>query len=194
MHEAFFHVQKSAIIKRSKLNLGFSNAIFSFSQLFFLKICFSAQIMMICTLSYFRRGDLRVRVANKFIADIIIINLSIMLIVIILGIIINSIDFDLATGHCVKGDIRRDQNLTVYWINLDSSVDRKKFFENQLLELNLVGNRVSALTPADLDIPDNHINFWHCVTGRTSNVYIKTSDNNSDRKHVLISELCGRPK
>ena len=55
--------------------------------------------------------------------------------------------------HCIKNENEISLNEyrpTVYWINLDNNIKRKRYMESQLNDLNYRHKRISAITPTSL--------------------------------------------
>lgn len=94
--------------------------------------------------------------------------------------------------------LTKSSNFTpiVYWINLDSSVNRSLHMTRHLNELSLHNKRITAVTPSNLEIPKivaSQYRLPKCFAGDNSqNPKLKT--NETTKRLFHISGLCGRPK
>ena len=69
-------------------------------------------------------------------------------------------------------------NITYYWINMDTATNRKEFMENQFNELSLKNERISAITPVDLprilqDKPPFFCGYSECKTNNAKDCPIE---------------------
>lgn len=53
-------------------------------------------------------------------------------------------------------------NINYYWINIDTSIYRRKFMELQFQKLNITNQRISAITPSSLQNFINDTPPYHC--------------------------------
>lgn len=94
----------------------------------------------------------------------------------------------------------RDDILDIYWINLDHSVSRRKFMEEQFSYYGMYNShRIRALTPKDLYIPPDIATQDMCggisdSTKATNLQDMKQDKNRSSDFRVLVAFHCGRKK
>lgn len=94
----------------------------------------------------------------------------------------------------------------VYYINLEQSIDRRKYMVNQLKfygfienEAFIDDNRIQAITSKQFILPDEISSPKLCQRLSTSNINdiitsSKNSGNITDRSRILVTTHCGRPK
>ena len=99
--------------------------------------------------------------------------------------------------NCRRVGRKSESSLTVYWINLDRSVERRVSFSEQMIDLQIRNMRIPAITPSNLKVPSDvggsrqDANYAKCQF-ETNQTFEMTP--NSDQTLFFIAGLCGRPK
>ena len=93
----------------------------------------------------------------------------------ILDIMNNSNKYPFITNLVINND---KKNIKYYWINLDNSIERREFMENQFNSYKINNERISAKTPNDLkDILDDEPPFFcgykECLDNKCKNCPIE---------------------
>lgn len=102
-----------------------------------------------------------------------------------------------ASGGCRLTN-RNDRNMDVFWLNLERSTERRDFMTSQLNFYGLESkNRVNALTPHSIFIPDELSSSVECVSMINQTLpnfpELHTPANTTDPRTILLSH-CGRKK
>eukprot|EP01040_Poterioochromonas_malhamensis_P013198 gene13198-14486_t len=110
-----------------------------------------------------------------------------------------------AKGQCSQNFAKKNQQMIdVYWVNLNSSVERRLDMEKYFEFAGITNhNRIPAFTPEDIEIPRGlgrsiNCNFLHhlALKRRVRKLKSETSSHDAITKsqRVLLTGHCGRPK
>jgi GR25 family glycosyltransferase involved in LPS biosynthesis len=87
-------------------------------------------------------------------------------------------------------------NPDVFWINMDKSLDRRRYFETQLESFGLLrgSSRIRGMTPDSVIIPEEIRSPQDCKMLESKSVTDVPELMRRPRGKILIDALCGRPR
>ena len=100
-------------------------------------------------------------------------------------------------GQCIGNHSeRRGPVPDVFWINLDKSVERRRYFERQLRTYGILkgASRIRAMSPDNVIVPEEIATPHECKLLASKSVHDVPELIKRPRGRVLIDALCGRPR